>query len=515
MLKKAVFLAAILILPAFAAAGLSEIKFYKNDQYAAKIKVYNFSEKRYYDSSEITKRLGGKTYWYAVSGKMLIQLKSHKISIEKNTDRVKYDDEITEEIPNCLIIRGGKVFLSEQIFLTPSFSKTMGFRLEFSESDGALKVYEKINISSLRYFSYKDKTRVVLYLYEPLEYSVSRQDGGKFILSIMGGSYPASKENIEINDGVVKTVSVSQEGKSVKVVCDLGENFSDAQVFTLSSPDRIVLDLKAGSDRVKSRIGEDLPVINPDASISTMSVSTVAAVLPDRLSVEKNSRKRVVIDPGHGGKDPGGNRFFGMKEKDINLDIAEKLYDLFSANPNFEPVITRKSDVFIPLNERSQKANEINADLFISIHANASRNRKESGFEIYFLSEKATDPWSAEVADYENSVVALEDDSKIYDSAALVLHSLARNEYINEGSLLASFVSKNFEKKTPFKNRGIKQAAFYVLRGSYCPGILVETGFMTNSQDQKNMNNPKVRKKVAEAIYEGVQQYAKKKEWIK
>ncbi|NLI09376.1 MAG: N-acetylmuramoyl-L-alanine amidase [Elusimicrobia bacterium] len=512
MLKKLIL--PILILTSSAYAGISEVKFYKNDQYKSKIKIYVFSEKRYYDSSEIVPKLGGKTYWYSVSGKMIIQLKSHKISVEKKSDIVKYDDEETVEISNCIIIRGGKVFLAEDIFLNPAFSKTMGFRLEFSESDKALKMYEKINISSIRYFSYKDKTRVVIYLYEPLEYSVSRQDGGKFIISLIGGSYPAAGENISIDDGIVKSVSVSQEGKSAKAVFDLGENFSDAQIFTLNNPDRIVADFLVSKEPLKNRIG-DLPAITPDIKPAVSDSSTVSAVLPDKISPEKKTKRKIFIDPGHGGKDPGGNRIFGMKEKEINLDIALKLYDMLSKRPEFEAVITRKTDIFIPLNERSEMANKSSADLFISIHANASRNRKESGFEIYFLSEKASDPWSAEVADYENSVVSLEDDSKIYDSAALVLHSLAKNEYINEGSLLASYVAKNFEKKTPFKNRGIKQAAFYVLRGTYAPGILVETGFMTNSADQKNMNDSKIRKKVAEAIYQGVLEYADKKGWTR
>ncbi len=511
MLKKLLF--PLIFSVSFAHAGISEVKFYKNDQYISKIKVYTFSDRLYYDSSEITKKLGGKTYWYSVSGKMLIQLKSHKISIEKKTDRVTYDDE-SVSLANCLIIRGGKVFVSEEVFLNPLFSKTMGFRLEFSEGENSLKMYEKVNISSVRYFSYKDKTRAVIYLYEPLEYSISRQEGGKLIISLIDGSYPAAKEDMAINDGVVKTISVVQEGKSAKVIFDLAENFSDVQVFTLTGPDRIVADLMASQEPVKNRLG-DLPVISPETKTETQSVSTLAAVLPDRLSSSGGEKKKIFIDPGHGGKDPGGNRIFGMKEKDINLDIALKLYEMLSKHPEFETVITRKTDIFIPLNERSEMANKSSADLFISIHANASRNRKEGGFEIYFLSEKASDPWSAEVADYENSVISLEDDTKIYDSAALVLHSLAKNEYINEGSLLASYVAKNFEKKTPFKNRGIKQAAFYVLRGTYAPGILVETGFMTNSQDQKNMNNPKVRKNVAEAIYKGVLEYAKKKEWIK
>ncbi len=515
MIRKVIFFTMLFILPITSSASIFKVKFYKNDQYVSKLNVYVFSSKRYYNASEISRLLGGKNYWYSVSKKMLIQLKSHTISIQKDSDLVKYDNEYSQEISNPMLVRGGKFFLSEEIFLHPSFSKTLGFRLEYSNEDSLLKLYEKINISSIRYFSYKDKTRVVIYLYDSLEYSVSRQTGGKLVLSIIGGSYPVAQETIEIKDGVLNSISVFQEGKSVKVNFDLTENYSDSSVFTLESPHRIVLDLKAEEKKIENRIGDPLPTIIPEVPVSSASASTAVAVLPDSIEIKNRSKKIIIIDPGHGGKDPGGKRCFGMKEKDINLSIAKELYKLLSLNQYFEPIITRDNDVFIPLNERSRIANDKNADIFISIHANASRHSKEKGFEIYFLSEKASDPWSAEVADYENSVIALEDDSKVYDSAALILHSLARNEYINEGSLLASYVSKAMEKKTPFQNRGIKQAAFYVLRGSYCPGILVETGFMTNPTDQKNMNNPKVRKKVAQAIYEGLKEYARKKEWIK
>ena len=176
-------------------------------------------------------------------------------------------------------------------------------------------------------------------------------------------------------------------------------------------------------------------------------------------------------------------------------------------------VLTRKTDEFIPLADRSIIANKLKADIFISIHANASRDRREKGFEIYFMSEKASDPWAAEVADYENSVIGLEDGAGQADPAAMLLHSMARNEYLNEGSRLAGLVTAEMEQRTPFVNRGVKQAAFYVLRGTYSPGILVEMGFMTNSSDQKHMNDKKTRAKIANSIYKALLKYAEMKQW--
>ena len=237
------------------------------------------------------------------------------------------------------------------------------------------------------------------------------------------------------------------------------------------------------------------------------------ANIPDKAIRSKTDIKRIVIDAGHGGKDPGGRRSFGLKEKELNLRVAKALHDLLKKEKMFNTRLTRDSDVFIPLAERSRIANEFKADIFISIHANACGKRNESGFEIYFMSEKASDPWAAEVADYENSVMSLEDGAGQGDPAAMLLHSLARNEDMNDGSRLAGLVAAEMEKGTPFENRGVKQAAFYVLRGTYAPGILVEMGFMTNPKDQIRMNDSKVRAKIAKAIYKGVIKYTELKGW--
>ncbi|MHB0996707.1 MAG: N-acetylmuramoyl-L-alanine amidase family protein [Elusimicrobiales bacterium] len=234
--------------------------------------------------------------------------------------------------------------------------------------------------------------------------------------------------------------------------------------------------------------------------------------IPDKVTLETSGIKKIVIDAGHGGKDPGGPRRFGLKEKELNLLAAKELYALLKKEKLFDTLLTRETDVFIPLTERSRIANDFKADIFISIHANACGNRKESGFEIYFMSEKASDPWAAEVADYENSVTGLEDGGQA-DPAAMLLHSMARNEYMNDGSRLAGLVAAEMGKGAPFANRGVKQAAFYVLRGTYAPGILVEMGFMTNSSDQKKLNDKKVRAKIAKAIYRGIMKYAELKGW--
>ena len=179
----------------------------------------------------------------------------------------------------------------------------------------------------------------------------------------------------------------------------------------------------------------------PGAAAPAGTEPAPSVKIPDKMVVERSGRKTVVIDAGHGGKDPGGKKLFGLKEKEMNLAVAKELYELLKGEELFAVILTRASDTFVPLAERSVIANNAKADIFVSIHANASRDRKEKGFEIYFMSEKASDPGAAEVADYENSVVGLEDGGGQQDAAAMLLHSMARNEYVNEGSRLAGLVS--------------------------------------------------------------------------
>lgn len=508
------FLAGALWAPA--QARVDEITYMKNGVYAGKIGTYSLTGTTYLNASEAARLIGGKIYWYPVSGKLLLQIKGNKVVFFMKSDSVMINDE-KQEFPNPLIVRGGKAFLALDFFVSKHFAEAFGFRLDYNKATGSLGAQREVNVTSINYFTYQDKTRIVVYMEEPLEVQTTQKENNLFKVTILGAVI-AGEEKIKIGDGTVRGVDLIQENKMARLVIDPDENFGGVNVFKLSDPDRVVIDVARQKVIVPQSIsgGTGGPVVIPPAPPPGQETerSTAAAVnIPDKLTVERSGRKKIVIDAGHGGKDPGGKKLFGLKEKEMNLLVAKELNELFKGEEVFDVLLTRDSDEFIPLADRSVMANNAKADVFISIHANASRDRREKGFEIYFMSEKASDPWAAEVADYENSVVGLEDGSGQGDPAAMLLHSMARNEYLNEGSRIAGLVTAEMEKRTPFVNRGVKQAAFYVLRGTYAPGILVEMGFMTNSSDQKHLNDKAVRKKIANAIYRGVMKYAEAKQW--
>ncbi|HAH33017.1 MAG TPA: hypothetical protein DCL44_11960 [Elusimicrobia bacterium] len=513
-------------------ARVDEISYMNNGVYSGKIGTYSLGGKLYLDAAKASRLIGGKEYWYPVSGRLMLQTRGNKVVFSIKNDAVSLNDE-EAMFSAPMIVRGGRAFLSMEFFVSKYFAKAFGFALSYNQSTGVLTAQRKININSVNYFSYQDKTRVVFYLEEPLDYQTSQKENNLISITVPDGVI-AAEEKINIGDGVIKTVDLFQENKMVRIVLTPDDNFGRPASFMLSNPHRLVFDATKEEHSVSQSIGASggvpagpsmaepaLLEISSDTTPAKGAIARVFAVstpvaqvnIPDKMVLEKTGTKRIVIDAGHGGKDAGGRRAFGYKEKEINLMVANNLHSLFGENPMFNALLTRTSDVFIPLSDRSRIANDFKADIFISIHANASRDRREKGFEVYFLSEKASDPGAAEVADYENSVVGLEDGETRSDPTSLLLHSLARNEYVNEGSKLAGLISKEIERSTPFSNRNVKQAAFYVLRGTYMPGILVEIGFMTNSHDQKSMNDKKVQAKMAAAIYKGVLKYAEMKGW--
>lgn len=229
---------------------------------------------------------------------------------------------------------------------------------------------------------------------------------------------------------------------------------------------------------------------------------------------------RILIDPGHGGKDPGAVKRGSSKEKDINLEVAKNLYNLLKKERGFEVKITRDKDVFITLGNRAKMGNDFKADVFVSIHANAAKRASANGFEVYFRSDKASDAEAAETAALENEALQYEgkEGGKV-TFADLLLKSLANNENINQSSKLAGHIRNSVSKKSSSlgikvrQDNAIRQANFYVLRGVHAPAVLVEMGYLSNANDRKRLNTKSVRQKMAESIRDGIVSYAKAEGW--
>ena len=243
----------------------------------------------------------------------------------------------------------------------------------------------------------------------------------------------------------------------------------------------------------------DAPVALP-AKINSNGDRSLTRVLGLKLG-------RVVIDPGHGGHDAGTHGASGLLEKDVVLDVAERLGKLLEERLGSEVIYTRSDDTFIPLEQRTQIANEHKADLFLSIHANSSPFRYVAGVETYYLnfttSRTALDVATRENASSQRTVFELKD----------LLQKIALKDKIDESREFASRIESalyglSSRSNTTAKNRGVKKAPFVVLIGAQMPSVLAEIGFLTNTRDEALLRKPEHRQKIAEALYKGIASYA-------
>jgi len=375
---------------------------------------------------------------------------------------------------------------------------------------------EYINVSSIKHWSNPDYTRIVIHADSKVAYKetfLKGQDGGsspRLFLDISGSKVKRElMQPIEINDGLLKAARAGQfDLNTVRVVLDI-KSVDSYKIFALEDPYRIVIDVSG--EKHEAQAGDQIENIlskNDNAFPAVTAPITVEpSTTPSLASQLGLGIRRVVIDPGHGGHDPGAIGYGGIKEKDVVLEIGKKLRTIMTDKFGVEVIMTRDNDIFIPLEERTAIANKAGADLFISIHANASRNKKAGGVETYFLNF-ATDEDSKRVAARENATT-----TKNMGDLEAILNDLMLNSKINESSKLARYVQGSILDEVNgnggrFHDRGVRQAPFYVLIGAQMPSILIETSFITNKEDARRLADYKFQTALAESIADGVKRYS-------
>jgi N-acetylmuramoyl-L-alanine amidase len=294
---------------------------------------------------------------------------------------------------------------------------------------------------------------------------------------------------IPIQDGLLIKARAAQHAKDVvRIVLDM-ESLSSYRAFPLKAPSRIIIDVQ-GNGHESAPSEESVQVAKKPS-------------LPQQLGLGIN---RVVIDPGHGGKDPGAVGPGGLREKDVVLEIAKKLERKLKTELGLTTVLTRRDDTFVSLDERTAIANAQKADLFVSIHANANRRASASGVETYVLNF-ATDEECIELAARENAV-----STKKLSDLQYILYDLMRTAKIGESRTLAEHTQTSIYKRLSRKysrvrDLGVKEAPFYVLIGANMPCILVEVAFISNKMEEKRLRDDRYLDELATGIKEGIAQY--------
>lgn len=244
-------------------------------------------------------------------------------------------------------------------------------------------------------------------------------------------------------------------------------------------------------------------------------ISILVFLFQAEIIHSQNYLDKIVIDAGHGGKDPGASGKYS-REKDVVLKLALQTgKELKKLYPNLDIIYTRKNDVFIPLKERAEIANKANADIFISIHCNSNTSSQPHGSETYVMGLHKSEA-NLNVAKTENAAILFEDDyEKSYDGfdptseESHIIFNFFQNSYQIQNLDLASKMQDNFTNNTPLRDRGVKQAGFWVLYKTTMPGVLIETGFLSNSNDEKFLNSKEGQLKISQSIAHAISEYKK------
>ncbi|MES1178842.1 MAG: N-acetylmuramoyl-L-alanine amidase [Myxococcales bacterium] len=333
-------------------------------------------------------------------------------------------------------------------------------------------------VSKVERYGAPDAARVVVQLSEPATYKVGFLDEGsknpRLFVDIEGASYQGPK-SFEVG-GLVERVRLGGDGKRTRVVLDLNST-AYRHVFYLPEPFRLIID-----------VSKEAPKHVEEAARGPRSIT------------------RVVLDPGHGGHDPGASGPSGLREKDVTLDIAHRAAPLIARELGISTLLTRDSDDYVALDERTARANAFRADLFISIHCNASEDGAGRGVMTFVLDD-SRDPTSTRVAARENDASA--------EAAAELAGALTRGEG-GLGSTRSNHFAELLQRSAiaslspsygDIPNSGIKRAGFYVLAGARMPAVLFETSFISNSVGETRFNTGDFRQKIADAIVNAIRAY--------
>lgn len=364
---------------------------------------------------------------------------------------------------------------------------------------------EIATLMGVRQYAAGGHTRLVLDLSGQTAYDVESVGKNRMSISLMDVKpAPSVSRSVAFDKGLARRVQLETGGNGVtKVVIELASARVDSSVMVIKNPFRVVIDLNSG--------------VAPAHSPSAPAQAPARPSVPEGNDVKPpvpypGGIRTIVIDPGHGGKDPGAIGPTGLMEKDVALDIAKRLKAKLESRMGCKVLLTRSADRFLELDERTMFANSVNADLFVSVHLNASRDRKARGVETYFLSP-ARSKDELETAAREN-MMAVGSQDEIENDLAYIMSDLTSTQKVNDSAILAGSVQNSIttglrRASQPVKDKGVKQAMFYVLWRASMPSVLVETGFISNREDEKRFKSPAYLDGVAESIAGGLASYGR------
>ncbi len=469
----------------------------------------------YISINDVLKIAGGVKYWYPTTNKVLLEINGTPLELYLEHANIRLRNSIQKKLSAPPMIYRSKVVVPLD-FLTNIVSSVIGKSINWDREKRMITVDSvEATILSVHYYTYPDRTRIVFETvreYRPKEI----KDDGKITYIFRDARVNSLAVSQEIFDRRIKTILARQVKNDVSIEISLSSEAITTKVLYLRNPFRVVIDLnddetapgagvsaKKGTPRQFNHKDVKPPLIVP--------VKEERPVSPVIDITRARPLKTIVIDPGHGGKDPGALGYSGLKEKTVTLAVAKILKDLIVSRLGLRVILTRNGDYFVPLRERTEIANNNRADLFVSIHVNASLRSRAEGFETYYLG-KASNEDARVVAALENAAIKYEKNKKSLSDLDFILWDMAQNDFRSNSFEFANFIQKELDSKLSTENRQVKTAPFYVLNGAYMPAILAELGFITNRKEEKMLKSWKHQKRLAEALYNSIYTYKQRQE---
>ena len=450
----------------------------------SEIKTLPKSKLIYISAKDLAHSFTSKLYENTERKKLVLYIAGRKIKISGNSSYIMIDDK-PYQMPKITRVESNDLYVPAEDFLgilKATILPGINFdsRKEFLDID-----IIRFNITGIHIDVKSNGTIIRLTTKKPFsERNISSfiNKHGWYYLTVAGAMVDTTTLNAGLSRGVVRRIESDQIGKTAQVAFKLGKEVISHEWYQSLDPNEIVITLRTPLGKVDEYI-EDVK--------------------------ERWRLDTVVLDAGHGGKDPGSQGKYGTKEKDVVLDITKRVGRLLEKNAGIKVVYTRDEDVFVPIIDRTKMANDTNGKLFVSVHANANKNRKIQGFETYLLRPGKSED-AIEVASRENAVIKLEEKTGQYDNLTgenLIMATMAQSMFMKESEDLAAIIQMELDKRLNTPNRGVKQAGFYVLIGASMPNVLVEVGFISNPAEEKKLKQAVHKQRIAESIYEGIKHF--------
>lgn len=446
----------------------------------------------YISLSELAEIIGGRVSWETVGHSVTYTEGVHHFTFMLDAPFMVLDDSTYNLTYSCKMDDGQ--LLIPVVTALPFLDRVTSQKLTWSEPEESLRVdAEYFNVTDMAIQEKNNGLLIEIFLTKELSYEAFVSEGNWLNVSIRDGFVNSKRISSRRFPKYVYRHSVHQiENNTGQISIRLKRNVEKWHHRFVADPPRIqisIADVNFDPENVKP------PTLGPD----------------DKIDV-------ICVDPGHGGDDYGAVGQKKTREKDIVLKIGRKLAALIRKDKRFKVVMTRDRDEYISLEKRAEIANKAGADLFISIHANASPKKHVHGWNVFFLAPALTDS-SRAVEQLENSFFLRESESlskeaedRAKDPLAQILSDMLQTEFLEESRDFALMIDKEFRKELKTKARGVDQAGFFVLNKVFTPSVLVESAFISNKDEEKLLDSGKYQDQVAEAIYDAIKRFKAKYE---